>query len=111
MAVETQAPDVADVGGPPARPSRRSVERSAAAFLIPLALVLIAGGLRFYRVGYPDRIYFDETYYALHAEEIIDVGVEKGFAVHPPVGKWLIASSKSFVANPVVNRVAKYDVV
>src|SRR5688500_11958022 len=106
MAVETQAPDVADVGEPPARASRRRIQPSSLAIILPVALVLIAGGLRFYRVGYPDRIYFDETYYAVHAQEILDVGVEKGFAVHPPVGKWFIAASKAFVGNRVVNAVA-----
>ncbi len=59
---------------------------------MPLVLLAVAATLRFYRLGYPDRIYFDETYYAPQGQEYLDRGVEKGFAVHPPVGKWLIAS-------------------
>ena len=55
-------------------------------------LLLVAGILRFYNLGYPERIYFDETYYAPQGQEMIQRGVEEGFAVHPPVGKWLIGA-------------------
>ena len=92
MAVEMQAPDVPAAHEAHARPVARRRGPFAAAVLVPLLLVLVAGGLRFYRLGYPERIYFDETYYATQAEEILDNGVEKGFAVHPPVGKWFIAA-------------------
>ena len=63
----------------------------ALALLLPLLLVSVAGTMRFYRLGHPPRIYFDEVYYANDANEILEQGVEKGFAVHPPVGKWVIA--------------------
>jgi len=64
----------------------------ALAILLPIVLLLVAGTLRFYRLGEPGRIYFDETYYANDANMYLDGGVEDDFAVHPPVGKWLIAS-------------------
>jgi dolichyl-phosphate-mannose-protein mannosyltransferase len=63
----------------------------ALALLIPLALLAVAGTLRFYRLGEPKRCYFDETYYYYNARDYLDHGVERGFAVHPPVGKWMIA--------------------
>jgi dolichyl-phosphate-mannose-protein mannosyltransferase len=62
------------------------------AVALPIVLVLVAGALRFYGLGEPDRIYFDETYYANDANEYLARGVEEDFAVHPPVGKWLLAS-------------------
>ena len=98
MAVELQAPDVPAAHQAHARPAVRRA--SVAAILLPLLLVLVAGGLRFYRLGYPERIYFDETYYATQAQEILDNGVEEGFAVHPPVGKWLIAAGIDALDGP-----------
>lgn len=62
-----------------------------AAWVVPLLLVLVAGSLRFYRLDEPDRIYFDETYYVTDANQLLDEGVEEGFVVHPPLGKWMIA--------------------
>ncbi|HVM21513.1 MAG TPA: phospholipid carrier-dependent glycosyltransferase [Egibacteraceae bacterium] len=63
---------------------------SSAAILVPVVVLLVAGVLRFWGLGHPERIYFDETYYAPQGQEMIARGVEEGFAVHPPVGKWLI---------------------
>ena len=60
--------------------------------LIPVLLVLVAGALRVIALGQPDRIIFDETYYAEDARYYLMQGVEEGFSVHPPVGKWLIAA-------------------
>jgi dolichyl-phosphate-mannose--protein O-mannosyl transferase len=76
-------------------------------------VTLFAGALRFYRLGEPDRIYFDETYYAKDAYGLQEFGYEHDslehaddllgqgpvdffegagdFIVHPPVGKWMIA--------------------
>jgi dolichyl-phosphate-mannose--protein O-mannosyl transferase len=73
--------------------------------VLPLVVVLFAAGLRFAYLSHPERIYFDETYYAENAARLLDYGVEanpavasdpsKGvepqFVVHPPLGKWLIA--------------------
>jgi dolichyl-phosphate-mannose--protein O-mannosyl transferase len=75
-------------------------------WVLPLVLVLFAGVLRFAYLPHPDRIYFDETYYATNAAQLLDYGVEAEpavagnpsagvdpvFVVHPPVGKWLIAA-------------------
>jgi dolichyl-phosphate-mannose-protein mannosyltransferase len=75
-------------------------------WLLPLIVVLFAAGLRFAYLPHPDRIYFDETYYATNAAQLLDHGVEAElrvendpsqgvdpvFVVHPPVGKWLIAA-------------------
>jgi dolichyl-phosphate-mannose-protein mannosyltransferase len=66
--------------------------RSAALLLLPVALVLVAGTVRFYRLAEPPDIYFDETYYVPDGREVRAHGVERGFAVHPPVGKWLVAA-------------------
>jgi len=63
----------------------------AASIALPLVLLAVAAVSRFTDLGYPDRIYFDETYYANDANQILTRGVEEGFVVHPPVGKYLIA--------------------
>ncbi len=52
-----------------------------------VAFIVLASGL-----GTPGDIVFDETYYVDDARSVIVQGVEDGFAVHPPVGKWMIAS-------------------
>ncbi|GAA4660589.1 dolichyl-phosphate-mannose--protein mannosyltransferase [Kineococcus glutinatus] len=84
---------------------------------LPLLLVTAVGGLlRFWHLGTPHRLVFDETYYVkqaysllLHGHEMrTDPGIEQpdalftagtpdvftsaaDFVVHPPVGKWMIA--------------------
>ncbi len=64
------------------------------AWLAPLALCVFAGTLLFARLGEPPRIIFDETYYVNDARSFLETGgVEESFAVHPPVGKWMIATS------------------
>ena len=76
-------------------------------------VALFAGALRFFNLGRPERIYFDETYYATDAFALWRFGYEHetldnsdtmlaegdpniftgtgDFIVHPPVGKWMIA--------------------
>jgi dolichyl-phosphate-mannose-protein mannosyltransferase len=66
--------------------------RPVAALLLPIVLLLVAGTLRFTALGYPQRTFFDEVYYAHDADQYLSRGVEEGFVVHPPVGKWLIAT-------------------
>ena len=93
MATDTTAPaPPAAATQPPAAPDSAPPRRRRAAVWLPLVLVIVAAVLRFYGLGYPDRIYFDETYYAPQGQEMIQRGVEEGFAVHPPVGKWLIGA-------------------
>jgi dolichyl-phosphate-mannose--protein O-mannosyl transferase len=60
------------------------------------AVTLLAGILRFVRLGDPATLVFDETYYAADgcwyvkaSESICGVGAEQT-PVHPPLGKWLI---------------------
>jgi dolichyl-phosphate-mannose-protein mannosyltransferase len=59
---------------------------------LAVVVVGVAAVLRLWELGDPARIYFDETYYAEDARDILDQGVEEGRAVHPPVGKLLIAA-------------------
>ncbi|GHG77580.1 dolichyl-phosphate-mannose--protein mannosyltransferase [Streptomyces griseocarneus] len=80
----------------------------------PLLVALLAGGLRFWHLGSPKAVIFDETYYAKDAWALLKNGYEAdwgkdkdindrivaghtdvpdaiGYVVHPPVGKWVIA--------------------
>ncbi|MFJ2742680.1 dolichyl-phosphate-mannose--protein mannosyltransferase [Streptomyces sp. NPDC087440] len=79
----------------------------------PLLVTLLAGVLRFWNLGIPKAVIFDETYYAKDAWALVHQGYEgswpkdidtsvlsspdtvpiptdPGYVVHPPVGKWLI---------------------
>ena len=84
---------------------------------LPLLVVTAVGGfLRFFQLGRPHQLVFDETYYVKQAYSLLRHGVElrtdgsiskpdelftRGtpdvfgttgdFVVHPPVGKWMIA--------------------
>ncbi|HEY7718558.1 MAG TPA: phospholipid carrier-dependent glycosyltransferase, partial [Pedococcus sp.] len=85
----------------------------------PLAVAVVGGILRFWSLGRPDQLVFDETYYVkqgvsmlLHGVEMRvpdslkkpdelftngtpDVfGTEGDLVVHPPVGKWVIAGGE-----------------
>lgn len=84
-----------------------------AGWLGAVLVAVFAGALRFFNLGEPARIYFDETYYAKdayglwnfgyehetvdHADELLAQGRQDiftgtgDFIVHPPVGKWMIA--------------------
>ena len=69
---------------------------------VPLALVAAAGTTMFLRLNVPARIFFDETYYVNDARSYLHHAVESGFAVHPPVAKWFIATGITiFGDNPV----------
>ncbi|MEU8889440.1 phospholipid carrier-dependent glycosyltransferase [Streptomyces sp. NPDC048442] len=79
----------------------------------PLLVTLVAGLIRFWNLGKPDAVIFDETYYAKDAWALVNQGYEgswpkdvdrsiladpgsvpiptdPGYVVHPPAGKWLI---------------------
>ncbi len=98
-------------------PSPRSLRRSdRVAWLGILLVTLVGGALRLWRLGYPDRLVFDETYYVKQAWSLRLYGHEReikdsvedpnalftngtfdiwddvpDLVVHPPVGKWMIA--------------------
>ena len=59
-------------------------------------ILLLTALIRFWNLGTPDKLVFDEVYYVDGAKDYLTNSVEttKGaaeFVVHPPVGKWLIA--------------------
>jgi len=82
----------------------------------PLLVTLVAGLSRFWRLGSPRAVVFDETYYAKDAWALLRLGYEStwpdskiadpqiladpqviplsdtgAFVAHPPTGKWVIA--------------------
>ncbi|MFB7762618.1 dolichyl-phosphate-mannose--protein mannosyltransferase [Streptomyces xiamenensis] len=94
----------------------------AMGWLGPLLVATLAGALRFTRLGEPDAVIFDETYYAKDAWSLLQHGYETvwpddanqriidgdvpatdaaAYIVHPPVGKWMIALGEwAFGMNP-----------
>lgn len=93
----------------------------------PLLVALVAGPSRFWRLGSPRAVVFDESYYAKDAWALlqhgyegawpadydatdqliladpqrIPLGTDPSFVVHPPVGKWVIALGEwAFGLNP-----------
>lgn len=59
-------------------------------------ILLVTALIRFWNLGTPDKLVFDEVYYVDGAKDYLNDGVETTngaaeFIVHPPVGKWLIA--------------------
>lgn len=88
-------------------------ERTAG-WLGPISIALLAFVLRIWHVGRPDRLMFDETYYAKHAWSLLQFGYVRAFTenadarivdgqttgifapgttqiAHPEAGKWMIA--------------------
>lgn len=88
-------------------------------WLGPLLAMALGGFLRFWHLGRPDYLVFDETYYVKQGASYLKWGFEKGyqydppqldqewnagntavwadkpdFVVHPPVGKWMIAGGE-----------------
>jgi dolichyl-phosphate-mannose-protein mannosyltransferase len=84
----------------------------------PLLVALVAGVLRFWRLGSPHAVIFDETYYAKDAWSLFQYGYEGSwpdkandqilaphpkiplspdgaYVVHPPAGKWIIGLGES----------------
>jgi dolichyl-phosphate-mannose-protein mannosyltransferase len=98
-------------------------------WVVTLVITAIAFAIRVVNLGYPNKLVFDETYYAKDAYSLLKFGYERNwppdanakvvagtpdvmqetasFAVHPPVGKWLIAAGEQlFGMNSVGWRVA-----
>ena len=87
-----------------------------AGWLVALVITAIAFGIRIVNLGYPNKLVFDETYYAKDAYSLLKFGYERSwpesanasitagnvdvmedspsFIVHPQVGKWLIAAGE-----------------
>ncbi|MGI5460701.1 dolichyl-phosphate-mannose--protein mannosyltransferase [Streptomyces sp. CA-249302] len=86
------------------------------AWVGPLLVAAVAGAMRFWRLGQPHDLVFDETYYAKDAWSLLKLGYEGtwpdrkiadpkiladpqviplsdagSFVAHPPMGKWVIA--------------------
>jgi len=92
----------------------RTVQRSIAEVTGFVSVMVIAALTRLWNLGYPAKLVFDETYYVKDALTLSVEGHEKSwpdgadaafqsgdvfgylgqaaFVVHPPLGKWLIAS-------------------
>jgi dolichyl-phosphate-mannose--protein O-mannosyl transferase len=110
------------VDWPPSPPS--TIERLRVAmptdrvngWIVTLIIGAIAFVIRFVNLGYPNKLVFDETYYAKDAYSLLKFGYERdwpsnanskiitgdvdvmndtaSFVVHPPLGKWLIATGE-----------------
>jgi dolichyl-phosphate-mannose-protein mannosyltransferase len=71
-----------------------------------IGIILTAAYLRFFNLGSPKELVFDEVYYVNGAQDYLRDGVETAagkaeFVVHPPIGKWMIALGiKVFGDNP-----------
>jgi dolichyl-phosphate-mannose--protein O-mannosyl transferase len=106
-------------GGPAGLTPSHSPSGSLGSWLAILGLTAIGGLLRFWRLGVPHKLVFDETYYVKQGVSMLRAGYElkwKGegkvvdplfnagntdvftdqpdFVVHPPVGKWMIAGGE-----------------
>jgi dolichyl-phosphate-mannose--protein O-mannosyl transferase len=67
------------------------------AAIAPILIAIAAFLVRIINLGSPKGLVFDEVYYVDGARDLLIYGVEVSgadpeFIVHPPVGKWLIAS-------------------
>ena len=85
-------------------------------WIVTLIIGAIAFVTRLVNLGYPNKLVFDETYYAKDAYSLLKFGYERNwptdanskiiagdvdvmqdtaaFVVHPPLGKWLIAAGE-----------------
>lgn len=97
-------------------PARSHRAAQAMSWLGPALVALLAGALRFWHLGNPRTLVFDETYYAKDAWSLLKLGYEGTwpdrkvadpqiladpqviplsdtgvFVAHPPMGKWVMA--------------------
>lgn len=108
----------------PPKPNSGRLPGTLAGWLGPLLIALLAGVLRFVRLGRPDAVIFDETYYPKDAWALLHHGFETVWAesansklvadpqhilmgdkasyiVHPPLGKWVMSLGEwMFGMNP-----------
>jgi dolichyl-phosphate-mannose--protein O-mannosyl transferase len=88
-----------------AGPSRSWSRALRASVLVPIVLVLLAGGIRVWGLSSPSQTYWDESYYVPDAYDYLGGGYLVGHGddpsdklsgeitwVHPPLGKWMIAT-------------------
>lgn len=65
--------------------------------IVFVAVIAVGAGLRLVELGSPDRLVFDESYYAQDACTYLALGrdvcggVSEASWMHPPLGKWIIA--------------------
>ena len=86
-------------------------------WVVTLLITAAAFAIRVVNLGYPNKLVFDETYYAKDGYSLLKFGYERNwpsdanpkvlagnpdvmqdsaaFIVHPPVGKWLIAAGEA----------------
>lgn len=82
------------------------------AAIAPLVIAALSFLLRLWDLASIKSFIFDEVYYVDGARDLLKYGVEVSgskpeFVVHPPVGKWMIASGiKLFGDNPLGWRIA-----
>ncbi len=82
------------------------------AAIAPIVIAIASLLLRFFDIAAIKKFIFDEVYYVDGAQDFLRYGVEVSgnqpeFVVHPPVGKWMIASGiKFFGDNPLGWRAA-----
>ena len=74
------------------------------AALAPILIAIASLALRLINLATPKGLVFDEVYYVDGARDFLKYGVEVAgnkpeFIVHPPVGKWLIASGIKLFGN------------
>ena len=89
---------------------------AAAGWFVTVSITLLAFLIRLQNLAYPNKLIFDETYYAKDAWSLLHFGYERNwpdnandqivagntnvwqdtaeFVVHPPLGKWLIAAGQ-----------------
>jgi dolichyl-phosphate-mannose-protein mannosyltransferase len=118
MVVMTSPPLVDEAASAPSLPDAEALARIKAklvrelpgdrlrGWLLPLAVTILAGVARFWRITRPGGhlmtsskdLVFDETYYAHDSWTLLHHGVElngnqtaPGFVVHPPLAKWMMA--------------------
>lgn len=76
--------------------------RRSAAIVATLAVATLAAAVTLTHLGTPPDIIFDEAYYVGDARAMLATGVDDGFAVHPPLGKWVIALGIAVVGDSPV---------